>query len=99
MLNPLFLLPFVCVPLACSLVAWIACAAGFVNLTSVLPPWTLPAPLGALIATGGDIRAVVLVCINITISVIGYFPFLKIYDKKQLEVERGQEAAKAEATA
>src|SRR5699024_11967618 len=56
-------------------------------ISFVKPPWTLPAPIGAYLATGGDWRAIVLVIINIFISVGIYLPFFKIYDRKMLRSE------------
>ncbi|MGQ0515266.1 hypothetical protein ACT453_25170, partial [Bacillus sp. D-CC] len=45
-------------------IAYSATAMGFVTPTHIMPPWTLPAPIGAYLATGGDWRAIVLVFIN-----------------------------------
>jgi PTS system cellobiose-specific IIC component len=53
----------------------------------ILAPWTLPGPIGAYIATGGDWRAAVLNVVLILISVAIYYPFFKMYDKQQLELE------------
>ena len=61
---------------------------GFVTPTHIMPPWTLPAPIGAYLATGGDWRAIVLVFINITISFLIYLPFFKMYDKICLKSKR-----------
>ena len=61
---------------------------GFVTPTHIMPPWTLPAPIGAYLATGGDWRAIVLVFINIAISFLIYLPFFKMYDKNMLEIEK-----------
>lgn len=58
-------------------------------------PWTLPAPIGAYLSTGGDWRAVVLVIINIAISVVIYLPFFKMYDRKMVEMEKSDEATVA----
>ena len=51
----------------------------------VLAPWTLPAPIGAYLATGGDWRAIILVLINIAIVTVIYFPFFKAYEKKLIK--------------
>ena len=58
----------------------------------VQPPWTLPAPIGAYLATGGDWRAILLVIVNILIATVVYYPFFKIYDNKQLMQEMEGEA-------
>ncbi|AYE37264.1 PTS sugar transporter subunit IIC [Companilactobacillus zhachilii] len=88
MLNPIFLIPFILAPMVMVLVTWFAFSLGFVNMMFVQPPWTLPAPIGAYIATGGDWRAIVLCLINILISVVIYYPFVRMYDRAELKKEQ-----------
>ncbi|NBJ71087.1 MULTISPECIES: PTS sugar transporter subunit IIC [Clostridia] len=90
-LNPLLIIPFIITPIVTATLAYFATSVGLVTPTYIMPPWTLPAPIGAYLSTGGDWRAVVLVLINITISVIIYMPFLKLYDKKMIAMEQGEE--------
>ena len=87
-LNPILIIPFVITPLVTATIAYAATAMGFVTPAHIMPPWTLPAPIGAYLATGGDWRAIVLVFINITISFLIYLPFFKMYDKNMLEIEK-----------
>ncbi|MGE7859054.1 PTS sugar transporter subunit IIC [Bacillus sp. NPDC094064] len=87
-LNPILIIPFVITPLVTATIAYAATVMGFVTPTHIMPPWTLPAPIGAYLATGGDWRAVVLVFINIAISFLIYLPFFKMYDKNMLEIEK-----------
>ncbi|WP_420974622.1 PTS sugar transporter subunit IIC [Bacillus thuringiensis] len=87
-LNPILIIPFVITPLVTATIAYAATAMGFVTPTHIMPPWTLPAPIGAYLATGGDWRAIVLVFINIAISFLIYLPFFKMYDKNMLEIEK-----------
>lgn len=49
-------------------------------------------------ATGFDWRAAVLSIINIIISIIIYYPFFKVRDKKQLEKEKQSKEYEAAAT-
>ncbi|HFK1476264.1 PTS sugar transporter subunit IIC [Bacillus paranthracis] len=90
-LNPILIIPFIITPLVTATVAYSATAMGFVTPTHIMPPWTLPAPIGAYLATGGDWRAIVLVFINIAISFLIYLPFFKMYDKNMLEIEKSGE--------
>ncbi|MEC2626246.1 PTS transporter subunit EIIC, partial [Bacillus cereus] len=53
-LNPILIIPFVITPLVTATIAYAATAMGFVTPTHIMPPWTLPAPIGAYLATGGD---------------------------------------------
>ncbi|AJQ59089.1 PTS lactose transporter subunit IIC [Bacillus thuringiensis] len=87
-LNPILIIPFVITPLVTATIAYAATAMGFVTPTHIMPPWTLPAPIGAYLATGGDWRAIVLVFINVAISFLIYLPFFKMYDKNMLEIEK-----------
>ncbi|WP_242298859.1 PTS sugar transporter subunit IIC [Bacillus cereus group sp. BfR-BA-01382] len=87
-LNPILIIPFVITPLVTATIAYAATAMGFVTPTHIMPPWTLPAPIGAYLATGGDWRAIALVFINIAISFLIYLPFFKMYDKNMLEIEK-----------
>lgn len=92
MLNPIFFVPFVLAPILMTTVTWLVFKAGWVHLMFVQPPWTLPAPIGAYLATGGDWRAILLVIVNILIATVVYYPFFKIYDNKQLMQEMEGEA-------
>ncbi|PFA17422.1 MULTISPECIES: PTS sugar transporter subunit IIC [Bacillus cereus group] len=90
-LNPVLIIPFVVTPLIGATIAYVATSIGLVNPTYVMVPWTLPAPIGAYLSTGGDWRAIILVLVNITISVLVYLPFFKMYDQKLLAQENPTE--------
>ncbi|MDU5106176.1 PTS sugar transporter subunit IIC [Clostridium sp.] len=89
-LNPTLIIPFITTPLVTGTLAWFATQVGLVNRVSVNAPWTLPGPIGAFMATGADWRALVLNVICIAISVVIYYPFVKMYDKKLLAEEQGE---------
>lgn len=82
MLNPLLFVPFLLGPVIIGMLSYFAMQFGLVGKPYILVPWTLPAPVGAYLATGGDWRAVVLVVVNITIVTCLYFPFFKAYERK-----------------
>jgi PTS system cellobiose-specific IIC component len=82
MLNPLLIVPFVLSPITIGIITYFSMQFGLVNKPFILVPWTLPAPMGAYLATGGDWRAIVLVIVNITIVTALYYPFLKAYERK-----------------
>ncbi|MBM7585621.1 PTS system cellobiose-specific IIC component [Bacillus pakistanensis] len=92
-LNPILIIPFVITPIVTACLSYAATVIGLVSPTYIMPPWTLPAPIGAFLATGGDWRAVVLVLINIAISFAIYFPFFKMYDKKMSKLEESDQQA------
>lgn len=88
MLNPILVIPFIIGPIITGTVTYVAMVLNLVSRPSVLAPWTLPAPIGAYLSTGGDFRAVILVLINIAIMMAIYYPFFKSYEKKLLEEEK-----------
>lgn len=92
-LNPVIMIPFIVTPMICATIAWFATTAGLVNAVVVTAPWTLPGPVGAFMATGGDWRAAVLSVVLIIVSVICYYPFVKIYDKNELAKEHANATA------
>lgn len=82
MLNPLLFVPFLLSPITIGITTYFSMQFGLVSKPFILVPWTLPAPVGAYLATGGDWRAIVLVLVNITIVTALYYPFLKAYERK-----------------
>jgi PTS system cellobiose-specific IIC component len=87
MLNPILAIPFILGPIVTGIITYLAMAANLVARPYTLPPWTLPAPIGAYLATGGDWKAILLVLINMLIVGIIYYPFFKMYEKKMFEEE------------
>ncbi|MDZ5757399.1 PTS transporter subunit EIIC [Carnobacterium maltaromaticum] len=88
-MNPFFALPFILAPLAMGIVTYLA--MGVFHLVSypiAIVPWTLPAPIGALMATGFDWRAAVLAVVNIVIAGVIYYPFFRAFDKNMLDKEK-----------
>lgn len=96
MLNPVLAIPFIIGPIITTIITYAVMYFNIVARPSVLPPWTLPAPIGAYLATGGDWKAFVLVVINILIMTAVYYPFFKVYEKKMVQEEQGAEEAIAE---
>lgn len=86
-MNPLLFIPAVLAPVLCTITAYLAFSLDWINRISIFAPWTLPAPIGAYMATGGDWHAIILVFINILLSGLIYYPFFKVYEKKMLAEE------------
>lgn len=91
-LNPILIPPFIIVPVVNSSIAYLCTSMGLVNKVTSTPPWTLPGPIGAFLATNGDYRAALLNIVLIISSTVIYYPFFKAYDKKLLEDEKNGEA-------
>ncbi|HZA15049.1 MAG TPA: PTS transporter subunit EIIC, partial [Myxococcaceae bacterium] len=57
-LNPRLVVPFFAAPLLAAITAYLAFHLHLVNRPFLETLWTLPAPIGAFLATGGDWRAI-----------------------------------------
>ena len=79
------------VPVINSSLAYFFTKMGWVNKVTSTPPWTLPGPIGAFLATNGDFRAVLLSLFLIFTSILIYYPFFKAYDKKMVEEEKNNQ--------
>jgi hypothetical protein len=53
----------------------------------------LPGPIGALFATSGDWKALILVLINLLIAIVLYYPFFKKYEREMLAQEQSLNGA------
>ncbi|GMQ45081.1 PTS sugar transporter subunit IIC [Vibrio sp. 10N] len=86
-MNPTYFIPWLLSPIVNTCIVWMAFKTELVSKIIALPPWTMPAPIGAVIATNSTIAAaVVMVCV--VVSVIIYYPFFKMHER-QLLVEEG----------
>ena len=87
-LNPRLAPPFVLAPLLSAAVAWSAFRLGWVHPPYLETLWTLPAPVGAWLTTGGDPRAVVLQLTTLGLSLVVYWPFVRREDRRLASEER-----------
>ena len=55
--------------------------------------WWLPYPLGTWITTSGSIRALIFLAISLTVSLMIWMPFFKVYEK-QVMIEENENAEK-----
>ncbi|BCA86817.1 permease IIC component [Enterococcus saigonensis] len=87
-MNPFFAIPFIVAPIVMGLISYLAMGVlHIVNYPIAIAPWTLPAPLGAIMATGLDWRAGILAVVNIIVAGIIYYPFFRAFDKSMIEKE------------
>lgn len=92
MLNPILGIPFIIAPVIMATITYVSMGLNLVARPVATPPWTLPAPIGAYLSTGGDWKAAVLACINIVIAVVIFYPFVKLYDKRMFSEEQSTES-------
>ena len=97
-MNPMMLIPFLVAPLVCVLVAFGAMSTGIVPTPIGVPvPWTLPAPISGWMMCG-DWSGGALQIVNLIISGVIYWPFIKVLDREYTKEELGEQAP-AEASA
>ena len=92
-MNPILAIPFIIVPIICTIISYILTRVGMIPMMMAKLPFTVPAPIGALISTNWSVMACILVFVNFFIGLIIYYPFFRMYEKQLLE----QEAAAAKA--
>lgn len=80
MLNPVFAIPFICVPIVALVLSYGAVALGIVPSVCNEITWTMPVLVSGYTASG-SIAGVILQIVIITLGVMIYAPFLKIYEK------------------
>jgi PTS system cellobiose-specific IIC component len=85
-MNPTLAVPFVVAPLLCATNAWLAFHFGMVTRPHLDILWTLPAPIGAFGSTG-DPKALLLLALNLGVAYLVYAPFVRAYDRRQVELE------------
>lgn len=95
-MNPRLAVPFVLAPALSATSAYLCMKAGLVPVPRLDVIWTLPAPVGAYLTTGGSLRAVALQLTNLALAVAVWWPFLRAYDRSLAAREAGEAAALAE---
>ncbi|NBK96678.1 MAG: PTS sugar transporter subunit IIC [Erysipelotrichia bacterium] len=89
-LNPIYFIPWLLVPIVLTLIAYGATAAGFVPYVHVVVPWVVPPVIYAWLATGGSFAAALLALVNLIIGVAIWSVFVMManrIDIKEDEVE------------
>ena len=87
-MNPLFFLPFIGVPLINAVLAWQLTQWGFLDKFIALLPWSMPSPLGAAWAANGSWSNGLMSLVCILNSYVLYRPFFLAHEKMVLEQER-----------
>ncbi|GGE81033.1 PTS sugar transporter subunit IIC [Priestia taiwanensis] len=86
-MNPFLMIPFIVTPLVTTTVAYFATVSGMIPMIMAKLPFTVLAPIAAVISTNWTIMAGVIVVINFAISLAIYYPFVKMYEKELLKQE------------
>ena len=75
-------------------IAYYATKLGFINKTVLSLPWTMPAPIYAIVSTL-DWRAGIVWFLEFFIDLAIIVPFMKMYDKQLIEENEKKEGSKA----
>ena len=86
-MNPLLAVPFILVPIVNTILIYIVTILGWMPRMMVKPPFTLPAPFGALVTSNWNIVAFIMVFVCFIASLAIYYPFFKLFEKNQLKQE------------
>lgn len=84
-LNPFLIIPFILAPIVSITFGYIMTYIGFCPVMYVTMPWTMPPFLMGFLAAGGSIMAGITQLLAIALSVLIYIPFVKMYEKNQLD--------------
>lgn len=75
-LNPIFIIPFLLVPIINLLIGYGAMFIKIIPPIAYSVPWTTPGPLIPFIGTGGEIMGLVVGIVCLAVSVLVYAPFV-----------------------
>ncbi len=79
--NPMMFVPFLAVPLECTVISYAAFKLGLVAPIVTAVNWTTPALFSGYLACGHSVSGIVLQVVNITAGVFTYLPFVRIYER------------------
>lgn len=95
--NPFMMIPFVLAPMVSLIIAYVATSLNLVSRIVVYVHWSTSPFLNAFFASGGDFRNVILQVFVLTVSVLVYVPFLKLYENTMpIETDNGAVAIAAD---
>ncbi len=80
-LNPLYLIPWLLVPVVATVVAMAFTFTGLIPPVFIQVPWIMPVGIGAFLATGGNVLAGLVALLNLLISFVIWTPFVKLANR------------------
>lgn len=96
--NPYLVIPFFLAPIVSGTIAYFATSFGFAGYLFTTVPWTTPVGMAAFSSSGGSVGAMLTAFICVIVSVIIWYPFVRMYDKSLMdEVEENVEHEHAAA--
>ncbi|MFD1452269.1 MULTISPECIES: PTS sugar transporter subunit IIC [Oceanobacillus] len=89
-LNPVFLIPFIIVPVTLTIISYFALSWGLVPKTVAIVPWNIPPILSGYLVTGGSVKGIILQLVNLTVAILLYVPFVMAGVRAMKEKMGGQ---------
>lgn len=90
-LNPIYFIPWIIVPIILTLIAYGATAIGLIPPVFNAVPWIMPPVLYAFFATGGNLIAAGVALLNLVIAIAIWSVFVIIANKVELKEASGSE--------
>lgn len=90
--NPFLAIPFFLAPMVSASIGYWTIKLELVKPIIAQVPWPSPIGFGAFIATAGSLMAVFVSIICAIVAFLIWLPFIKIYDSKLVEQEKGNDA-------
>ena len=87
-MNPVFLLPFVFVPLINACIAWYLTQLGVLDRAVAMLPWSMPSPLGAAWSANGSWKNMCMCLFAFFDAWMLYRPFFKVHERQLMQLEK-----------
>jgi len=87
-MNPVFLLPFVFVPLINACLAWYLTQMGILDRAVAMLPWSMPSPLGAAWSANGSWKNMCMCLFAFFNAWMLYRPFFKVHERQLMQLEK-----------
>ncbi|MBI2267259.1 MAG: PTS sugar transporter subunit IIC [Armatimonadetes bacterium] len=87
-MNPAFFIPFIMGPMIVATADYLLIASGWMSRVIFYPPFFIPAPISAYLATGGDTRAPLWIFLNMLILALVNYPFFRSFEASLLQKEK-----------
>ncbi len=93
-MNPIYFIPWVFAPICCGIFTWFMFKWHLMHRIVAIPPWTAPAPIGAMWSTNWSLVALFVVSVNLMIAFVIWYPFFKIHEAELLKEEQSADVEK-----
>lgn len=87
-MNPVFLLPFIFVPLINACIAWYLTQLGVLDRAVAMLPWSMPSLLGAAWSANGSWKNMCMCLFAIFNAWMLYRPFFKVHERQLMTLEK-----------